>query len=242
MEKDELLLKEYEFRQQDNQTQLSRYWTILGLFISINIHLIGGLWILSNTDFVSAVTDASGLMFKIPILFVILIGVFLITKYMELSLRRSRFVIETNIQRICDIEIELGLWKQLPLFIADQWLRVRKKLKYKENLSNHETEFVWKQVWEELPNELQKVNMLGEKKEEIQQIALRKHQLYFHSMEQKAPYMFWGIFTLWIVTLGYIMVLSAFNYIHNWSLMLYIPIIFGAAWDYYDIWKKEHQS
>jgi hypothetical protein len=242
MKREEILLKEYEACQQDNQARASRYWVILGIFVSINAPILGGLWVLSNTDIINEITNATSFLIKLPFLFIILCGIFTITKFLELSLNRSYFIIQNNNRHMLEIEIELGMWKELPIYVLDKWNKIRKRLKYKTKPSESQNNEIWECVWKELPKELSKVDILQKDKSKIEAILQQNHGLYSHRMEYKATYVFWGIFSLWAILIAYLLTLASPTSFKNWSLLYYLPVLIGIAWDYCYIWKKEHSS
>jgi hypothetical protein len=244
-EKKEILLKQYETCQQDNQAQASRYWAILGIFISINTPIIGGLVVvLFNTNLTNAISNIADFSMKLPILFISLVGIFLITKFLQLWLNRVYYIVQNNTQRILEIEIELDVWKELPMLILDKWNKIRRKPKYKTKPCDHQNNEIWVGVWRELSLELSKdhFDSIYKEKARIEAMPYQERGVYAGRMEYKAAYVFWGIFSLWGILLAHLMVLSSFSLLKYWALLLYIPILIGMAWDYRDVWKREHIS
>ncbi len=251
-EKKEILLKEYEACQQDNQAQASRYWTILGIFISINTPIIGGLAVvLFSTDLIKEISNIASFWIKLFILLISLVGIYTITRFLELSLDRAYYIVQNNNRRMLEIEIELGIWKELPIIILDKWNTVREEPKYKDKPCNSQNAEIWVRVWRELSTELSKdhFDSLYEEKSRVEEMSYQKRFVYVKRMEYKAAYVFLGIFSLWGILIAYLLQLSLYSLLYplltNWvclllSYMLYILVLIVIGRDFRNLRKKEH--
>ena len=113
MNRQEILLKEYEVCQQDGSSIASTHWTVVGIFIALNTALLGG----------AAYTILAG---KLPLYenikwLVLMFGVLvvLIAMFLRSWLNRANFLIFTNNFRMRQIEIELGMQKNRLVDLLD---------------------------------------------------------------------------------------------------------------------------
>ena len=248
-EKREILLKEYEICQQDNQAQLSRYWTIFSIFVSIITAVIGGLvYGLFNTNIIKTLLigeDFPYTIVKFTIIFIFLLGIFIITTFLEFSLNRVYYIIQNNIQRMLEIEIELDMWKELSIYIFDKWNRIKKKLNIKNKPCDSQNKEIWTRVWNELSTELSKdyYDSIYKEKNRIEAIPYQRNFSYAWIMEGKAVYLFWGIRWFWVLMIAPIFGLRLYQLSKPPLTYIFYFILFILIFTtYIDIRKKEHKS
>jgi sterol desaturase/sphingolipid hydroxylase (fatty acid hydroxylase superfamily) len=230
MNEKEILLKEYETCQKDNQAEASSYWTILGIFVSINTAIIGGLaYGLFSTNFINAILnlkteDIPNIIVKLIMLTILFVVIIIITNFLESWLDRSNYLIQNNYRRMHEIEIELGMWKNLRIHILDKWNRIRKRLKYDTNPCATQNKEIWEHVWEGLKVELTKdnYNSLRREKTRIEAMPCQKSGVYTQPNRDNVTVLFWAIHYFWI--LAFIFLWSLF--IGQFSLV-WIRLIYG---------------
>ena len=271
----EILLKEYELCQHDNQAESTRFWLIFSIFISINTALIGGLaYGIFNTNFINDLTNTQNvaniqntiasnistnitfsanaitstttlsISSKLLILTILLVAIGLITYLLRFWLGRSNYLMQNYLRRMREIEIELGMWKNITIHIFDKWNSIRETLKYKINPCTAQNNLIWIRVWKELEEELSKeqYDTLFVEKARIESLSNIKKKRYFHSNRYNAYVIFWAIGSLWVVLLAYLWIVYFSQSAGFWSYLIYVPVFIGIAQDFYDIWKKEFKS
>ncbi len=115
MDREEILLREYEACQTSVDSTASRYWTILGIFISINAVLLGGVGFFINSNRVSQ-TFYPGAKWLVLVLG---IGSIAILYYLWRWLRRINFYIRIDYFRMQEIENQLGMLKNRTIHWLD---------------------------------------------------------------------------------------------------------------------------
>jgi len=209
-------LTEYQVCQQDSEAESTRYWTIFGIFISVNTAIIGGLiYGVFNTLFINAILKGENIpdtLVKLTILTILFVAIILITIFLESWLKRTNYLIQNNDRRMYEIEIELGMWKNLRIHINDKWNMVRKKLKYQKKPCDSQNINIWTRVWTELSSELPKeqFDTLYKDKQRIESIINQKPIAFERPNRFNAIYTFWAIRSLWILAL-----------LFTWSLLIF---------------------
>jgi len=123
MDRQEILLKEYEICQKDSSAMISAQWTVVGIFMTINTALLG--WILK--DIISAgiiLENFKGLVLAFGV------GIILIIILLWQLLERVSFLVRINNNRMEIIETQLGIWKNRLVGIYDKrWVDIPKEYK-----------------------------------------------------------------------------------------------------------------
>ena len=238
MDKQGILLREYETCQEDSRAEASSYWTIFGIFISINTAIIGGLaYGLFNTNFINAILNKENIpniIVKLTILTILFMGIILITKFLESWLDRVNYLIQNNNRRMREIEIELGMWKNLRIHILDKWNRIRKKLKYNTNPCAARNNEIWEHVWRELSVELTKdsFDSLYKEKSRIEAMPYQKSGVYARPNRDNATVIFWTIHYLWILVLIFLWSLLIGQFSQVWIRAIYGIFLIGIILDF----------
>ncbi|MBI2831531.1 MAG: hypothetical protein HYX79_04660 [Chloroflexi bacterium] len=122
MERQEILLREYEACRQDITDTSSRYWTIVGIFIPVDILLLGGAGFLLKTN-------SPPMSFGTQLLVTLLgLGVILILFFLWRWLKRINYYIIIGWQRIHEIEANLEMLKNRTIY----WLDNPKEIPYEQ--------------------------------------------------------------------------------------------------------------
>ncbi len=131
MDREEVLLKEYEVCQLDNNSSGTRFWIAFGIFFGINTALLG--WIApsiisksmslskNNLEWLSYITDNVGWLVFILVLGLGIIGILI---SLWLWLNRVNYLIRMNHHRMREIEEVLGMLKNSTI----HWLDNRKEV------------------------------------------------------------------------------------------------------------------
>jgi len=129
MSREDVLLKEYEVCQQAIDTNISRYWTVVSIFIGINAVFLGAI-----TYWMAAYPcrNVEGLVRSILIS---VIGVVMIYNIFSLKrwLGRVNWLVGAKYFRMREIEVVLGMRANLIIDAVDHWEKLscqqRKELK-----------------------------------------------------------------------------------------------------------------
>lgn len=123
------LLTEYHACQHDNSATANSYWIMSGIFIGISSALLVAFvyGLLSNTNILSDFTNtttisASSQVWTIRLVVTAVgIGIITILFYLKLWAKRIRFLLDTNYDRMREIEADLGMWKSRIVNAIDNW-------------------------------------------------------------------------------------------------------------------------
>jgi hypothetical protein len=233
MDREEILVKEYEACQEDNKAQSSHYWTIFGIFFSVNTAIFGGIaYGLFSTTFIRDIlsansTDLPQIFLTLFILSIIVFGLILFTYILKRWLDRVNFLIQTNNARVHEIEIILGTWRSLRIHIIDKWERVRNQRKFKQKPCNEQEKIIWHQVWKELSAELPKnlFALLCKQKSIVKNLLLPQSNKPEKPNKFNATIIFWALSSIWIILLAFLWSLLAFPYIHTWVYAIYTLVV-----------------
>ena len=113
MDRVQILLKEYGICHEDSNALASRFWSFANIFIPTNLALLGLLvsFILNNT----ATLNSSFIILIVGLVAIIILICVLFW------LKRINHLVQFNYSRAREIEIELGMWKNLRLHAIDSF-------------------------------------------------------------------------------------------------------------------------
>ncbi|MBI2851089.1 MAG: hypothetical protein HYX80_08645 [Chloroflexi bacterium] len=119
MDRQEILLKEYETCQSDNNTLASRFWVVSGIYVSLNTAILAGLL---------AASTSSGGAFPVatikPLSLMLGLGTICINVLLFLYQTRINYTIQINYYRIQQIESEVGMRKGYLIDALDRWKKL----------------------------------------------------------------------------------------------------------------------
>ena len=150
MDRQEILLKEYEVCQQDINFNSSRYWTIVGIFIPVNTAILGWMVYL----LISNIKLDGYIKWGLLIVLLFCLGMTFIIFALIYWLDRVNSIIRVNYHRMREIEKFLGMRKNCLVDVLD----------------NH---------WDQLPKEEQNnLNELHKKHSKTRETACYKRILH----------------------------------------------------------------
>ena len=125
MDRQEILLKEYEVCQHDSSAMISAHWTVTGIFMGISTAVLG--WILySVISKSSSLESVKGLVLVFGVVIIILLILLL------LWMKRVDFLVQINNQRMRIIETQLGMSKNRIVDVLDNhWKDMSKEQRKK---------------------------------------------------------------------------------------------------------------
>lgn len=142
-----VLLTEYQVCQQAINGNIQSYWTLSGIFIGISSVLLGGLIysLLSNQLNINTQIDINTIR---TITTLMGIGVIIILIILRLWLARVNYLTDRSYERMREIEIDLGMWKNWRIKAIDTWNK--QKFQYFDSLSSKNIDELWKKLRKEL--------------------------------------------------------------------------------------------
>jgi hypothetical protein len=117
MSREEILLKEYETCQAENDGSARNFWTTFGFFVSFSTAVIGGIIALAVAK--HAVNEIHPVWLGLLLIFCILVLAVLF--FLRSWLKRVDHFIGVNISRMCEIERELGMETKQLIRALDTW-------------------------------------------------------------------------------------------------------------------------
>jgi len=132
MSKENVLLKEYEVCQQQNNSIGSQYWVIFGIFMSVSTVLLG--W-LAYSIVSERIPNAGWPVFILGVCVILIFA--LLKRYFD----RVNFIIDFNYDRMREIELDLDISKNWRFHIIDRVNRLKSTNSFDE---------VWGQLKQEL--------------------------------------------------------------------------------------------
>ena len=131
MDREEILLKEYEVCQRDADASARNFWTTFGFFVSFSTAIIGGMIAFGiRTQYINEIHPI-----WLGLILIFGIIVLIVLCFLKSWLERVNYFIGSNNRRMRDIEIELGMEKNLRVWALDKW----EKLCREENKEQYET-------------------------------------------------------------------------------------------------------
>ncbi len=125
MDRQEILLKEYELCQQDIIDTSSRYWTIVNIFMAASTVVLGAIvaGVISGNFISKTYERTATLQIFVASLVVIVLGAGIIAVLVSLMswLRRVGCLAAIAYGRMREIELELGMWKNWRVHGIDNW-------------------------------------------------------------------------------------------------------------------------
>jgi len=115
MDRQEILLKEYEVCQQHNDSIGSQVWTSTSIFMSINVAVLGGVAYGIITKGIPLEENTKWLVLALGL------GIISIFTFWMRWLNRMQFLTSINYERMREIEDELGMWKNWMARGLDDW-------------------------------------------------------------------------------------------------------------------------
>jgi hypothetical protein len=115
--RDEILLKEYETCQSNNNSLETQVWTSTTIFMSFNVTLLSGLIYLILTNNISVPEENQQILY--PFLLLVFIGIITILFLWINWLKRVKLMRYINNSRMRLIEHELNMWKNRMVPIVD---------------------------------------------------------------------------------------------------------------------------
>jgi hypothetical protein len=125
MDKQEILLKEYELCLQDIIDTSSRYWTIVNIFMAANMVVLGA--IVAGVISASFIKEAfvkptpPQILVAGSVLIVLGLGMIIILISLKKYLKRANFLSAINYERMREIEFDLRIWKNWRVHGIDNW-------------------------------------------------------------------------------------------------------------------------
>lgn len=130
MDRQEILLREFESCERENHQLTNHYWTIFGILASGNTIAIGLLASITQFE-LSSFWSIIGIV-------ILGIGAIFMLHHLRLYRRRIDFRIFANYERMREIESDLKMWRGWRIFgIDDQWDKIHKK-KYSDVINPDE--------------------------------------------------------------------------------------------------------
>lgn len=124
MDRQEILLKEYELCQQDIIDTSSRYWTIVSIFMAVSTAILGAIATgLISGNFISQAIQRHALPQTLVVgsfVFVLGGGIITILVFLMKWLDRVNCLTVINYERMREIETELGMRKNLRVDFNDK--------------------------------------------------------------------------------------------------------------------------
>lgn len=233
MDRNEILLKEYEICQEDNNAQSTRYWSIFGIFVSVNVVVLGALaYGLLNGDFLkrlSNITISYEIIAYYSIANILIVAFAVLTVLLKFWLDRINYLISSNHKGIHEIELELKMYRSFKIHIIDKWQRIRRKLKIKNNsfICENDKNRIWKIVWDELSREYEseKFALLQSDKTTIENFVKYQPKRYSLPSRFIAYRIFWVIFVVWSIVFYYVLSSMLLPYIGIKVLLIFGSII-----------------
>lgn len=129
MGREEILLKEYELCEEDNNASSSNYWTTVGIFIGVNTALISAIGAGIIAGFINPRWPSLVLVIAFGVIAIALVII------MHLWLYRVNHLIGVNHYRMREIENELGMMRGTLVWMLDHWDTVD-NIEFKRRLVN----------------------------------------------------------------------------------------------------------
>lgn len=232
MDREEILLKEYEICHEDNKAQSSRYWGIFGIYVSVNVAVFGALiYGLLNSDFLTRFANAKGsyeVIAYYAIAMILIVAFAVITVLLKIWLDRSNYLISNNHKRIHEIELELGMYRSLKIHIIDKWHQKKQELKIKNNsnISENDNNKIWEKIWDDLSTEYdtEKFALLQNNKDTIENFVKYQPKSYSRPSRYVAYGIFWVIFIVWSIVFYYVLYSILLPFIGTKVLLLFVFI------------------
>jgi len=126
----DILLKEYEICQADSAASARNFWTTFGFFVSFSTAIIGGMIAFGFRT--QSINEIHPIWLGLLLIFgiIVLIVLFFLKSWLE----RVNHFISVNNRRMREIEVELGMGKNLRVWALDKW----EKLCETENKEQYE--------------------------------------------------------------------------------------------------------
>ncbi len=115
----DILLKEYETCQSNNNSLESQVWTSTTIFMSFNVTLLGGLMYAVLANRIHADTDMKQIIWALSLL--MFFGIIAILFLWKEWLKRTRLMRYINNSRMRQIEEKLEMWKNRMIPIVDNF-------------------------------------------------------------------------------------------------------------------------
>ena len=117
MSREEILLKEYETCQAEGDASARNFWTTFGFFVSFSTAVIGG--IIAFAVVKQELTQIHPVWLILLLIFcaLVLVVLFFLKSWLE---RVNHFIAVTN-NRMCEIELELGMETKIRIWALDKW-------------------------------------------------------------------------------------------------------------------------
>ena len=145
----------------------SRYWIIVGIFMGISTALLGGV----AYGFMSNSIRLNVNIWVTIVPLVLGSGIIVILVGLKRYVRRVTYIMRLNYERMREIEVELGMWRNWRVHILDQWHRKRNELGFNDSdrLSDKDRKKIWDELLKELKIELSEegFKQLLERKESL---------------------------------------------------------------------------
>ncbi len=149
MDKQEILLKEYELCQQDIIDTSSRYWTVVNIFMAVSTAILGAIaaTIISGNFIKYAFQRDTSPQILVAGSVIIVLGGGMISvlKCLKDWLRRVNCLATIHYERMREIETQLGMWKNWRVHGIDNWNNSKKITpEDKVRLTEYQPEGWWK--------------------------------------------------------------------------------------------------
>jgi hypothetical protein len=190
-------LVEYQACQQDANSNSSTYWTMAGIFIGISSVLLGGLLygFLAN---IQAIRLASANACALRTIIVIVgAGMIFILLFLHLWLKRVTYLSDEYYDRMCEIEIQLGMQRNLRVRVLDEWSKIHKK-----EINERWDELKKAKSIKRLPEE--SVSKLDQMKEELVQFCNRFKPQHWYEKPSRYlhfPVILYILIVVWIFSI-----------------------------------------
>jgi len=142
MDRQHVLLREYETCQSKINSIASQYWTIFSIFLPINTGLL--VWLMSSIISRNSISQ-SGTNARLLVI-VLGLGMILIIGFLWRYFNRVNFIISISYYRMLHIEVELGMWSNRLIDIIDNWQSTseEKRSKFADLRNKYPREQWWK--------------------------------------------------------------------------------------------------
>jgi hypothetical protein len=130
MERDEILLKEYEICEQDNNSASANNWTVIGIFASISVGSLAAIiFQLVDKPYDTLKWHSFLLVIIVAIMAIVVIS------FLKAWTGRVSFLLAQNNHRMREIEKILGMQRGINIWAADNWDDL--PVTYREQLVSH---------------------------------------------------------------------------------------------------------